>query len=73
MKDIEEGQIKPDYIFDSVKNIYEGLTEKEDAGNHQFPARAFFERKTAFAEALTKRRKPVTVRLAQHNCIKERT
>ena len=34
MKDIKEGQIKPDYIFDSVKNIYEGLTEKEDAGNH---------------------------------------
>lgn len=33
MKDIEEGQIKPDYIFDSVKDIYEGLTKGEDAGN----------------------------------------
>ncbi|MGN0399363.1 MAG: HAD-IIA family hydrolase [Blautia sp.] len=29
MKDIEEGEIKPDYIFDSVKEIYEGLTENE--------------------------------------------
>ena len=27
MKDILEGEIKPDYIFDSVKEIYEGLIE----------------------------------------------
>lgn len=29
MKDILEGEIKPDYIFDSVKEIYEKLTEVE--------------------------------------------
>ena len=30
MKDILEGEIKPDYIFDSVKEIYEKLTEVEN-------------------------------------------
>lgn len=29
MEDILEGEIKPDYIFDSVKEIYEGLIETE--------------------------------------------
>lgn len=26
-QDIEEGDVKPTYVFDSVKEIYEGLTE----------------------------------------------
>ena len=29
MEDIREGEIKPDYIFQSVKEIYEGLTGEE--------------------------------------------
>lgn len=27
IQDIEEGDVKPTYVFDSVKEIYEGLTE----------------------------------------------
>lgn len=29
MEDIRQGEVKPDYIFQSVKEIYEGLTEDE--------------------------------------------
>ena len=29
MEDIREGEIKPDYIFQSVKEIYEGLTGED--------------------------------------------
>ena len=27
MEDIRQGDIKPTYIFDSIKEVYEGLTE----------------------------------------------
>ena len=29
MEDIRHGEVKPDYIFQSVKEIYEGLTEND--------------------------------------------
>lgn len=29
MKDIQEGEVKPTYIFDSVKEVFEGLTENK--------------------------------------------
>ena len=30
MEDILQGEVKPTYIFKSVKEIYEGLTEETD-------------------------------------------
>ena len=29
MEDIREGEVKPDYIFQSVKEIYQGLAEED--------------------------------------------